>query len=110
MKGKRTFAVLTPTAAVASALATLTCCLPWGIGAALGALGLSVFFAKFQVWFLALSVLLLFLGLFQVLRTGASCTKRSRVEITLLSIAAAIVLAVVLFPQWVAGLLAGRLP
>jgi hypothetical protein len=110
MKGIRTFAVLTPTAAVASALATLTCCLPWGIGAALGALGLSVFFAKFQVWFLALSVLLLFLGLFQVLRTGASCTKRSRVEITLLSIAAAIVLAVVLFPQWVAGLLVGHLP
>ena len=110
MKGIRTFAVLTPTAAVASALATLTRCLPWGIGAALGALGLSVFFAKFQVWFLALSVLLLFLGLFQVLRTGASCTKRSRVEITLLSIAAAIVLAVVLFPQWVAGLLVGHLP
>jgi hypothetical protein len=59
---------------------------------------------------MALSVLLLFLGLFQVLRKGASCTKRSRVEITLLSIAAAIVLAVMLLPQWVAGLLAGRLP
>jgi hypothetical protein len=110
MKGIRTSAVLTPTAAVVSALATLTCCLPWGIGAALGALGLSVFFARFQVWFLALSVLFLLLGLFRLLRKGASCTKRSRVEITLLSVAAAIVLAVVLFPQWVAGLLEGRLP
>src|SRR6516164_8130177 len=110
MKGIRTSAVFTPTAAVVSAVVTLACCLPWGIGAALGALGLSVFFAKFQVWFMALSVLLLFLGLFQVLRKGASCTKRSRVEITLLSIAAAIVLAVMLLPQWVAGLLAGRLP
>jgi hypothetical protein len=110
MKGIRSSAVLTPTAAVVSALATLTCCLPWGIGAALGALSLSVFIAKFQVWFLALSLLLLAVGVFQVLRKGASCRKRSRVEITLLSIAAAVVLAVVLFPQWVAGLLVGRLP
>lgn len=110
MKALRTSAVLTPTAAVVSALATLACCLPWGIGAALGALGLSVIFAKFQVWFLVFSVLLLFFGLFQVLRKGPSCTKRSRVEITLLSLAAAVVLAVVLFPQWVAGLLVGRLP
>jgi hypothetical protein len=110
MKGIRTSAVFTPTAAVVSALATLTCCLPWGIGAALGALGLSVFFAKFQFWFLALSVLLLFFGLFQVLRKGTSCTKRSRIEIALLSIAAVLVLAIILFPQWVAGLLAGRLP
>lgn len=110
MKAIRTSLVLTPTAAVLSALATLACCLPWGIGAALGAVGLSVVFAKFQVWFLALSILLLLFGLFQVLRKGPSCTKRSRVEITLLCIAAAVVLAVVFFPQWVAGLLVERLP
>lgn len=110
MKAIRISSVLTPTAAVVSALATLACCLPWGIGAALGALGLSVIFAKFQVWFLVISALLLFFGLFQVLRKGPSCTKRSRVEITLLSIAAVVVIAVVFFPQWVAGLLVGRLP
>jgi hypothetical protein len=79
MKGIRTSAVLTLAAAIVSALATLTCCLPWGIGAALGTLGLSVIFAKFQVWFLALSVLLMFFGLFQVLRKGPGCMKRSGV-------------------------------
>jgi hypothetical protein len=47
MKGTWASAVLTPTAAIVSALATLACCLPWGIGAALGAVGLSVFF--FQI-------------------------------------------------------------
>lgn len=110
MKAIRTSIVLAPSAAVLSALATLACCLPWGIGTALGALGLSVIFVKFQVWFLLISVLLLFLGLFQVLRKEPSCTKRSGVEIIMLSIAAAVVLAVVLFPQWMAGLLVGRLP
>jgi len=110
MKAIRTSVVLTPTAAVVSALATIACCLPWGIGAALGAVGLSVVFAKFQVWFLAISVLLLLFGLFQVLRKGSNCAKRSRVEIAFLSIAAIVVLAVVFFPQWVAELLVGRLP
>lgn len=110
MKTIRASVVLTPTAAAVSALATLACCLPWGIGAALGAVGLGVLFAKFQVWFLALSVLLLLFGLFQVLRKAPSCTKRSRVEIAFLSIAVVVVIAVVFFPQWVAGLLAAHLP
>jgi hypothetical protein len=85
-------------------------CLPWGIGAALGAMGLSVFFVRFQIWFLALSVLLLFGGFFQVLHKGSSCKRRSRVEIILLGIAAVVVIGIVLFPQWVAGLLVGHLP
>lgn len=110
MKGVRASAALAPAGAIASALATLACCLPLGIGAALGALGLSVFFARFQIWFLILSVALLFLGLFQVLRKGGSCRRRSRAEITLLSIAAVVVIAIVLFPQWVAGLIVGHLP
>ena len=49
MKGVRTLTTIAPIAAVMSALATLACCLPWGIGAALGALGLSVFLARFQL-------------------------------------------------------------
>lgn len=110
MKDVRTSAVLTPAAAIVSALATLICCLPWGIGAALGAVGLSVFFVKFEMWFLVLAVALLFLGLFQILRKGQSCRRRSRIEIVLLSIAAAVVIAVVFFPQWVAGVLVGHLP
>jgi hypothetical protein len=76
MKSIRASATFAPAAAIVSALSTLACCLPWGIGAALGTLGLSVFFAKFQMWFLVLSLVLLCLGLFQVMRTGRSCSRR----------------------------------
>jgi hypothetical protein len=109
MKSIRAYATFAPAAAVLSALSTLACCLPWGIGAALGTLGLSVFFAKFQMWFLVLALVLLCLGLFQVMRTGRSCSRtRSRAEIALLTISAAIVVAIILFPEWVASLFVGH--
>lgn len=76
MKNIRLSATLTPAAAAFSALATLACCLPWGIGAAMGTLGLSVVFSRFQIWLLLLSVALLFVGLFQILRRG-KCERRS---------------------------------
>lgn len=110
MKSVRTIAAFTPVAAAMSALATLACCLPWGIGAALGTLGLGVFLARFQPEFILLSIILLGVGLVQMLRRGRSCRRRSRVEIALWGIAAVVVLAVVLFPEWVASLLAARLP
>jgi threonine/homoserine efflux transporter RhtA len=91
-------------------MATLACCLPWGIGAALGALGLSVFLARFQLEFIVLSVVLLGVGLIQILRRGRSCRRRSPVEIAIWGIGLAVVLAVVLFPEWVASLLAGHHP
>lgn len=109
MKGIRASTALTPAAAIVSALTMLACCLPWGIGAALGALGLSVVFATYQVWFLFLSVALLLLGLFQVLRKRAGCQRRSRVEMAWLTVAAIVVALIVLFPQWVAALFVGRL-
>ena len=59
MKGLRAISTIAPVAAVMSALATLACCLPWGIGAALGALGLSVFLARFQLELIVLAVVLL---------------------------------------------------
>jgi threonine/homoserine efflux transporter RhtA len=64
-------------------MATLACCLPWGIGAALGALGLSVFVARFQVELIVLSIVLLGVGLIQILRRGRSCRRHSRVEIAI---------------------------
>ena len=110
MRSIRASATFVPAAAIVSALSTLACCLPWGIGAALGTLGLSIIFARFQLWFIVLSIVLLCLGLFQVMRTGRSCSRRrSRAEIALLSIAAGIVIAIILFPEWVAGLFVGRL-
>lgn len=108
MKGVRAATALTPIAAVMSALAALVCCLPWGLAAAMGALGLSAFFTRFQAEFLVLAVVLLAVGLVQILRRGRSCQRRNRIEIALWAIAAAIVLAVVLFPQWVASLLVGQ--
>jgi hypothetical protein len=109
MKGIRTSEVLSPAASILSALGMLTCCLPWGIGAAFGSLGLSAFFARFQIWFLILSVAFLFFGLFQLLRRS-SCGRMSRIGIVLWSVAAVVVMAVVLFPQWVAGVMVGHLP
>ena len=110
MKGVRALTTIAPLAAVLSALATLACCLPWGIGAALGALGLSVVLARFQIEFIALSVILLGLGLFQMLRLRRSCRRSSRGEIALWWIATTVVLVVVLFPEWVADLLATHHP
>ena len=109
-KADRAVSTLTPVAAVMAALATLACCLPWGVGAALGALGLSVFFARFQPEFILLSIVLLGIGLIQILRRGRSWRRSSRGEIALWGIAAVIVLAVALFPEWIAGLFAGHLP
>lgn len=105
MKGIRATSALTPIAAVMSALAALACCLPWGLAAAVGALGLSTFFTRFQAEFLVLAFVLLAVGLFQILRRGRSCRRRSRIEIALWTVAAAIVLVIALFPQWVASLL-----
>ncbi len=109
MKGIRTATTtLAPAAAAISAVATLACCLPWGLGAALGALGLSVFVARFQAEFIVLSVILLGIGLVQIVRLRRSCRRRSGIEIAVWGIAAAVVVAVVLFPEWVAGLLASH--
>jgi hypothetical protein len=50
---------LTPMAAAMSALATLACCLPLGIGGAVGALGLSVALERLRPWLIGLAVILL---------------------------------------------------
>lgn len=110
MRNLRASHALTPAAAIVSALATLTCCLPLGIGAALGALGLSVVFASFQIWFLILSIIFLLVGLFQLLRKQPNCRRRSRTAIALWCVSAAVVIPVVLFPQWVAGLIVSHFP
>lgn len=110
MKGTRAVTTVAPVAAALSALATLACCLPWGIGAAMGALGLSLIATRFQVEFIALAFVLLGVGIIQILRLRRSCRRSSRIDIALWCVGAAIVLAVVLFPEWVAALLAAHHP
>jgi len=96
-------------AAILSSLATIACCLPVGFLAAAGAAGAGVFFQRFRPWLLGLSVLLLGLGFVQQ-RRGARCGMKPRPwTVTLLCLAAGIVLVVLLFPQEIAGFFADRL-
>lgn len=95
-----------PVAAAASALATLACCLPLGIAGAVGALGLSVALTALRPWLIGLAVILLAAGGFQMWRGQTSCRRRSPLSLTLFGLSAVIVVAVMVFPQKVAELMA----
>ena len=97
---------LSPVAAAMSALATLACCLPFGIAGAVGALGLSVALEALRPWLIGLAVVLLGISGFQMYRSGRNCRRRSRLSLVLFGLSAAIVLGVMLFPQTLAELMA----
>ena len=97
---------VTPIAAVLSALASLACCLPLGIAGAVGALGLSVALEALRPWLIGIAVILLGVGLFQLYRGQRKCQRRSPVSFILFGVSATVVLAVMIFPQKVAELLA----
>jgi len=94
-----------PVAAAMSALATLACCLPLGIAGAVGALGLSVALDSLRPWLIALSLIFLGVGSWQLYR-GRSCRRRSPFSLVLFGLSAMVVLAVMLFPQRLAALMA----
>ena len=100
---------LAPVGAAVTALATLACCLPFGIAGAVGALGLSVVLASLQPWFIGLSVIFLGVGVFQLYRAQKSCQRRSRLSLVLFGLSATIVVGVLAFPQKVAELMANYL-
>ena len=95
--------------AVLSSLAALGCCLPIGFLAAAGAAGAGVFLQRFRPWFMGLSVLFLAGGFVQQYRSARCGLKPSRFNVAILWIAAAFVLAMLLFPQEIAGFLADHL-
>ena len=97
---------LAPVAGAISALATLACCLPLGIAGAVGALGLSVALEALRPWLIGIAVLLLSVGLVQLYRGQRKCQRRSPLSLILFGLSAAIVLAIMIFPQKVAELLA----
>jgi len=97
---------LAPVAGAISALATLACCLPLGIAGAVGALGLSVALEALRPWLIGIAVLLLSVGLLQLYRGQRKCQRRSPLSLILFGLSAAIVLAIMIFPQKVAELLA----
>ena len=100
---------LAPAGAFAAALVSLTCCVPLGITAAFGLAGISMFASVHQAWLIGASILLLLIGLVQLVRKPA-CRRRGRTSIVLLCLAAAMVVAVTVFPQSIASFLADRLP
>jgi hypothetical protein len=96
---------LAPLAAGLSALATLACCLPLGLAGAVGALGLSVALEGLRPWLIGLAVILLSVSAVQIYR-GRSCQRRSRLSLILFGVSAVVVLAVMIFPQKLAELMA----
>lgn len=95
-------------AAIVSSAATITCCLPLGFAAALGAGAASAFFTTLRPWLLGLSVVLLGLGFWQQHR-AKQCAARGRLLGSVLLWAAVIVvLGMILFPQQIAGFIADR--
>lgn len=94
--------------AILSSLATISCCLPLGFAAALGAGAASAFFTTLRPWLLGLSIVLLGLGFWQQHR-AKQCAARGRLlGNVLLWAAAAVVLGMILFPQQIAGFIADR--
>ena len=97
---------LTPVAAAMSALATLACCLPLGVAGAVSALGLSVALARLRPWLIGVAVMLLAVSAFQLYRGRKRCQRWNRLSLTVFGLSAALVLAVIIFPQKLSSLMA----
>jgi hypothetical protein len=91
--------------AILSSAATISCCLPIGFAAALGAGAASAFFTTLRPWLMRLSIALLALGFWQQ-RRAKQCAIRGRwVGSVLLWAAVAVVVGMILFPQEIAAFL-----
>lgn len=95
--------------AIASSLAMISCCLPLGFAAALGAGAASAFFVTLRPWLLGLSVVLIGWGFWQQHRAKQCAVRGRLLGKVLLWAAVAVVLGMILFPQQIAGLVAGGL-
>ena len=101
---------IAPVAAAATALATLACCLPVGFAAAAATASLGAVVATYRNWFLLASGVLLVVGVVQLQHAERQCSARKRGSLAILSISAAIVVLVALFPQVIAAMIAAWLP
>ena len=93
--------------AILASLATISCCLPLSFAAALGAGAASAFFVTLRPWLLGFSIALLVLGFWQQHRAKRCAIRGSRLGKVLLWMAVAVVFGMILFPQQIAGLIAG---
>ena len=94
--------------AILSSLATLTCCLPLGFAAALGAGAASAFFSRLRPWLLGVAIVLIGLGFWQQYRAKQCAIRGRMLGSVLLWAAVIVVVAMILFPQQIAGFLADR--
>jgi hypothetical protein len=93
-------------AAIVSSLLSLTCCLPLGFAAAVGAGAASAFLTTMRPWLLGFSVVLVGIGFWQQ-RRAARCSIRGRLLNKLLLWAAVgVVTSMILLPQLIAGFIA----
>jgi hypothetical protein len=104
---KRGTGISASVGAILSSVATISCCLPFGFAAALGTGTASAFFATLRPWLLGLSVVLLGLGFWQQHRARHCAVRGRLVGKVLLWAALVLVLGMILFPQQVAGFIAG---
>src|SRR5712692_5385000 len=95
-------------AAILSSVATISCCLPLGFAAALGASTASAFFTTLRPWLLGLSLVLLGLGFWQQHRAKQCAVGGRLLGSMLLWAALIVVLGMILFPQQIAGFIADR--
>ncbi len=96
-------------AAILSSVATISCCLPLGFAAALGAGTASAFLTTLRPWFLGLSVVLLGFGFWQQRRANQCAVRGKLLSNVLLWAAVVVVLGMIFFPQEIAGFIADRL-
>jgi hypothetical protein len=95
-------------AAILSSAATISCCLPVGFAAALGAGAASAFVTTLRPWLLGLSVVLLGFGFWQQHR-AKQCAVRGRLLGNVLLWAAVVVVSgMILFPQEIGAVIADR--
>jgi hypothetical protein len=98
---------VTPLAAAASALAVFACCVPLGFAGALSVLALGSLFDALQPWFMTAAALLLAVGVVQAYRTRRVCrTGGRRFSLAVLGLSGTLVLLILFFPQFVAGVIA----
>ncbi len=96
-----------PAAAIVAALSTLACCVPLGFLGAVGLASMSVWVQPLRPWLLGASAALLCFGFVQLYFRKSVCVRRSAVSLVLFWIAVAVVVLVILFPQIIAGVIAG---
>lgn len=102
MKAIRGVGNAAPAAAIVTALASLACCLPWGIGALLGSIGLGLAFERHRPWLIALSLVFLGFGAYSLFHTRRSCSRLPKTFTIFLSVAVILVFSIALFPEWIA--------